>query len=401
MTISYRRGSDQQKIQNGSYNFIEPQKMIDLRKSNNSNPYFETLTAVKSKTVVSSSFYFENNLIIADWKGNIWCLNLNDQATVWEKNIKNPVLFEFIFYKQKLYAFNENTFFEIDIITGDITEILNFILIGSVVHQNSKIYLNERSKKGPNSTGKILEIDLNNFKVECIKEENIKSTFGIVTRTEILANEQKVCFYCDKAIYEYNVLTQTIEMIYANADIENRIQGIFNLDKFLMFIPGMKNPKAGIGNYPKNPDLYSMFIKEQFSEAKPMEETIISSTIPYKVNSIKIDDKESVAYYGGYLFFSNKVNIKIVESPDRKITGQNGFLYKNENEIYLLEPASFDGEEKEQGFKLYKIANQTIILIEEFLTNKLGKNYREPEFDFFEDQIVVRCDGQVYLLKKM
>ncbi|MFC4211845.1 hypothetical protein ACFOWA_11665 [Pedobacter lithocola] len=383
------------------YNFTEPQKMIDLRKSNNSNPHFETLTTVKAKTVISSSFYFENNLILADWQGNIWCLNLNTQAKVWETNIKKPVLFEFIFYNQKLYAFNENTFFEIDISTGNITEIFNFIVIGSVVQEKNKIYLNERNKKGPNTTGKILEIDLNNFTVECIKEENIKSTFGQLTRIEILANEQEVFFYCDKAIHKYNVATQTTEMIYENSNIEFRIQGIFKVDTSLMFIPGMKNPKAGTANYPINPNLFSVFIKEQFSEAKPIDETIISSTISFKGNSVKINDKESVTTYGGYLFFSNNSNIKIVEITDRKITGQDGFLYKNKNEIYLLEPTSFYDKEKEQGFKLYKIANQTITLLEEFTTNKLGNNYREPDFDFFDDKIVVRCDGQAYLLKKL
>ncbi len=384
-----------------SYNFTEPQKMIDLRKSNNSNPHFETLTTVKAKTVISSSFYFENNLILADWKGNICCLNLNTQAKVWETNIKKPVLFKFIFYNQKLYAFNENTFFEIDISTGNITEIFNFILIGSVVQEKNKIYLNERNKKGPNTTGKILEIDLNNFTVECIKEENIKSTFGQLTRTEILANEQEVFFYGDKAIHKYNVANQTTEMIYENSNIEFRIQGIFKVDTSLMFIPGMKNPKAGTANYPANPNLFSVFIKEQFSEAKPIDETIISSTISFKGNSVKINDEESVTTYGGYLFFSNNSNIKIVEITNRKITGQDGFLYKNENEIYLIEPTSFYREEKEQGFKLYKIANQRMTLLEEFVTNKLGKNYREPEFDFFDDKIVVRCDGQAYLLKKL
>ncbi|WP_316771524.1 hypothetical protein [Pedobacter frigiditerrae] len=374
--------------------------MINLEQKNNKNPYFEILNISKGKTVICSSFFDENKLILTDWKGNVWCTNIDTQAREWEINVNKPILFELISYQQKLYACNENSLFEIDKETGHFKELLKFTVACSVVHKNNKVYLNERSKKGPNTTGRIIEIDLDDLSIIVLKEEKEKSTYGALNRKEIVVTEKEVIFYADRAIYKYSIADKVIEQIYHNAEIESRIKGMMMLNDSLLFVPGVKNKQAGTGYFPQNPNLNSIFIKELNAEAEPIDKTIVSTTVPFIGNFLAINHTESIATYGGYVFFHRNNYLTLKEVPQRNITGQDGWLFKNGKEAFLLEPTSFNNEEKQQGFRLYHIKNDNLELLEEFITNKLGKNYREPEFDFFKNYIVVRCDGQAYLLKK-
>jgi hypothetical protein len=160
--------------------------MIDLRQKNVDNSYFEKYYSTAAKDVVSAVYYEKDRLFIADWKSNLYCIDTATNTKKWEVKLKNPILFEFIPFNQKLYALSENTLFEIDGATGHVEEKIHFVLIGSVVHCQHIIYLNERSKKGPKTTGRILQVDLKDFLVTTIKEEQQKSTFGMLTKKKLL-----------------------------------------------------------------------------------------------------------------------------------------------------------------------------------------------------------------------
>ena len=101
------------------------------------------------------------------------------------------------------------------------------------------------------------------------------------------------------------------------------------------------------------------------------------------------------------MFFSKDDQLKIVEIADRKLVGQDGYLYKQGSAIYLLVPQLFDDKDDFQGFDLYKIEEHALFFLEKFITNTIGAKFKIPEFDFFGEKIVVRCQGQVYLLSKI
>ncbi|WP_312192711.1 hypothetical protein [Sphingobacterium sp.] len=375
--------------------------MIDLRQKNVDNKYFEKCYSTAAKDVVSAVYYEKDRLFIADWKSNLYCIDTTTNIKKWEVKLKNPILFEFIPFNQKLYALNENTLFEIDVATGHVEEKIHFVLIGSVVHCQHTIYLNERSKKGPKTTGRILEVNLKNFLVTTIKEEQQKSTFGMLTKKEIAVVGDQVFFYCDQAIYQYNVSDRTMQKIYENHAIENRIQAIHQLGKGILFVPGMKNPDAGKGHFPSNAAIHMIFQWKPISGVRPIDQTLISSTIPFRGNEVCGSDNERITTYGGYVFFSKGDQLKIVEIPDRDLVGQDGYLYKQGNAIYLLVPQLFDDKDDLQGFGLYKIEEHALFFLEKFITNTIGAKFKIPEFDFFGEKIVVRCEGQVYLLSKI
>ncbi len=375
--------------------------MIDLRQKNVDNKYFEKCYSTAAKDVVSAVYYEKDRLFIADWKSNLYCIDTTTNIKKWEVKLKIPILFEFIPFNQKLYALNENTLFEIDVATGHIEEKIHFVLIGSVVHCQHTIYLNERRKKGPKTTGRILEVNLKNFLVTTIKEEQQKSTFGMLTKKEIAVVGNNLFFYCDQAIYQYNVSDRTMQKIYENDAIENRIQAIHQQGKGILFVPGMKNPDSGKGHFPSNPAIHMIFQWKPISGVRPIDQTLISSTIPFRGNEVCGSDNERITTYGGYVFFSKGDQLKIVEIPDRELVGQDGYLYKQGNAIYLLVPQLFDDKDDLQGFGLYKIEEHALFFLEKFITNKIGAKFKIPEFDFFGEKIVVRCEGQVYVLSKI
>lgn len=291
--------------------------------------------------------------------------------------------------------------FEIDVATGYVEEKIHFVLIGSVVHCQHTIYLNERSKKGPKTTGRILEVNLKDFLVTTIKEEQQKSTFGMLTKKEIAVVGNNLFFYCDQAIYQYNVSDRTMQKIYENDAIENRIQAIQQLGKGILFVPGMKNPDAGKDHFSSNAAIHMIFQWKPISGVRPIDQTLISSTIPFRGNEVCGSDNERITTYGGYVFFSKGDQLKIVEIPDRDLVGQDGYLYKQGNAIYLLVPQLFDDKDDLQGFGLYKIEEHALFFLEKFITNTIGAKFKIPEFDFFGEKIVVRCEGQVYVLSKI
>ncbi|MNK09244.1 hypothetical protein D3C87_271960 [compost metagenome] len=375
--------------------------MIDLRQKNVDNSYFEKCYSTAAKDVVSAVYYEKDRLLIADWKSNLLCIDTATNTKKWEVKLKNPILFEFIPFNQKLYALNENTLFEINVATGHIEEKIHFVLIGSVVHCQHTIYLNERSKKGPKTTGRILQVDLTDFLVTTIKEEQQKSTFGMLTKKEIAVVGNNLFFYCDQAIYQYNVSDRTMQKVYENYAIESRLQAIHELGKGILFVPGMKNPDAGKGRFPSNPAIHMIFQWKPISGVCPIDQTLISSTIPFRGNEVCSSDNEHITTYGGYVFFSKDDQLKIVEIPDRDLVGQDGYLYKQGNAIYLLVPQLFDDKDDLQGFALYKVEEHVLVFLEKFITNKTGAKFKIPEFDFFGENIVVRCEGQVYLLSKI
>lgn len=373
--------------------------MIDLRQKNADKIHFETLYAAGAKDVVSAAYYEKGILLTADWKGNLTCVDSTTNVKKWETKLKKPIVFEFIPFGQKLYALNENTLLEIDVTTGRVKEKINFVLIGSVIYEQDNIYLNERSKKGPKTTGRILQINLRDFSVTTIKEEVQKSTFGILTKKEIATVGDSVFFYCDHGICQYNVSNRTTQKIYENDTIENRLQAIYRMGNDLLFVPGMRNPDAGKGYFPTNTAINAIFQWSPTSGVSTLGHTLISSTMPFKGNEVRISGTEYITTYGGYVFFNIDGQLKTLEIPDRALAGQDGNLYKKENDAYLFVPQRFDDDL--QGFVLYKIEDQSLVLLEEFITNKTRTNFKIPEFDFFDEHIVIRCDGQVYLVRKL
>jgi len=163
----------------------------------------------------------------------------------------------------------------------------------------------------------------------------------------------------------------------------------------------MKNPDAGKDHFPSNPAIHMIFQWKPISGVRPIDQTLISSTIPFRGNDVCGSDNERITTYGGYMFFSKGDQLKIVEIPDRDLVGQDGYLYKQGNAIYLLVPQLFDDKDDLQGFDLYKIEEHALFFLEKFITNTIGAKFKIPEFDFFGEKIVVRCQGQVYLLSKI
>jgi hypothetical protein len=376
-------------------------QILNLDQKDNSNSIFDIIYPGKSRTFICSSFISGEIAIFSDWGGNTWCINVHSKKKSWEQKIKKPILFEFVEYSGMLFAFNECSMLSIDVNNGDIRELLSFKTVTSVARAKDKIYLNERSKNGFDSQGQIVEINLADLSKKIIYKEEIKRTFGPLYRKEIASTGSEILFYADKSIFSYSSTGENLKILYTNSQVRDRMDGLTMSGSILLFIPCIKNENAGTGHFPKNPDINAVFFLKPTGEAGPLDLTAVMTTTCYEGSSVELTPGNFISTLGSYVFFNKDGVITKKDVPDRRVTGTDCKLFRQDGKTYLFEPRSFGDRAEETGFRLYTIDENDFSIqpIAEFKTNKRGRNFKGCYFDFFGDTIVVRSDGRCYVLK--
>jgi len=360
--------------------------------------FISVILTGKSRTFISSSLLHSDLAVLADWGGNVWCIDITTKKKIWSKKLKKPIIRPFISYNDKTFAISVNTIYSLCIRTGEFVECYSLKEICSVVHGNEFLYFNSRNKRGQDSIGKIIQFDLNNYTTTVISDDNLKRTFSEYTRLEICIKESDLWYFAGGVVCYRDIATGNSKSVLSIESAE-RIYSIIQLNDSVLVTPELFDGK------PLDPHLSGFnptSILQIYSDGTYKE-------IPGTMNRIRFPPVASsmtlgpitIVIIGGYLLsFSEDKLLSCFELNSFGNTENKLFI--NNGKIYLLSSCSFNEESPSiQGFKLYRLADEytSLEFVNEYKAYSTGKNFKSCHFDIYGDKLVIRGDRIFFILE--
>jgi hypothetical protein len=355
----------------------------------------------KSRTYISASLLLPEICIFADFGGNVWSLSTETKKMQWKSKLKKAVLFPFLTYKNNVYVISSNTVYSLCITTGTFNVIKQFGVICSLIQSNNLIIFNDRNKSGQNTTGKIIQFNLDDFSSIELAVDDCKRTYGRRTKREIDANDDNLWYFSNNSIFHHSFHTRISTPVFS-VDPYEGINAIVHLKNSVLVVPAAKTQKSNGEQIPRSEYKYSPIIHITKDSVNEISGTLDRARLAHQPSVLCIKSISIVAIAGHLLTFKGDkllANALIHERFKHEYK-----LFSVNNTAYLLVSCNHHENGKSiQGFELYRISSDycNIKLMERYKAYETGANFMPCHFDLFNDRVVVRGDRRFFVLKTL
>jgi hypothetical protein len=388
----------------------------------------------KCASVVTASFNTDFGYIFQDWNGNFWCTTKNTGQVLWKikvaKSSSKGHLFNNQIYtldsRNQIYTIsNKNNIYIIDPETGTITTgfIINSIYMG-IFYKGYFIYIQKKRKVQTDISAELRILNLNT------KED--KELYSLllnkrVTKFTVLGNRGTVLLLNAPDIEEIQIESGKLINRWIIPHASGFYGGIETGDRILL------TAKLNMNITEKINQPYLLWDHLPYSKFKKIGKMKKAEGLKRRVCPLIYLDKDSVsgylvetdAYKGKYsscidlsencqlvysqdsLWVFEKGNLLKFIQLEKRIGNYLGFLSRHKSNIYIYYNKSEyikRGEKDEYAYIIntfkFDIKRKSILPAEEdILAYFLGKNFKSPMIDQYDNKIIMRGDRRYCCLE--